>query len=251
MNDNEFDLAARAWLDDGPTRMSDRAVPSALEEIHTTRQRRRHVAGVEGNTCEHLRPRCRRRGPRGRGRPPGHQPRSAPAGPTERRRPVTVAFSDPAARLPEPDEDLRLAEERLPRSSIPTGSRSHRPSSSGVSEADRRRFRCHGDRLGRGLQGRVHGVSVGHGNRLRLPAPIRTRSIHGSTSHRRTTTGAAGCLAASKRRSPSMGSRARSRSVRTGSRRPSSPAAGSMSSPWCTTAATPGRSSTPLSPRST
>jgi hypothetical protein len=40
MNDNEFDLAARAWLEDGPTRISDRAVLSALEEIHTTRQRR-------------------------------------------------------------------------------------------------------------------------------------------------------------------------------------------------------------------
>ena len=40
MNDTEFDLAARAWLDDGPTRMSDRALSSALEEIHTTRQRR-------------------------------------------------------------------------------------------------------------------------------------------------------------------------------------------------------------------
>lgn len=40
MNDNDFDLTARAWLDDGPTRMSDRAILSALEEIHTTRQRR-------------------------------------------------------------------------------------------------------------------------------------------------------------------------------------------------------------------
>ena len=40
MNENEFDRTARAWLDDGPTRMSDRAVLSALEEIHTTRQRR-------------------------------------------------------------------------------------------------------------------------------------------------------------------------------------------------------------------
>ena len=40
MNDNDFGLAARAWLDDGPTRMSDRAVLSALEQIHTTRQRR-------------------------------------------------------------------------------------------------------------------------------------------------------------------------------------------------------------------
>ena len=40
MNENEFDRTARAWLDDGPTRMSDRALLSALEEIHTTRQRR-------------------------------------------------------------------------------------------------------------------------------------------------------------------------------------------------------------------
>ena len=40
MNENEFGLVARAWLDDGPTRMSDRALLSALEEIHTTRQRR-------------------------------------------------------------------------------------------------------------------------------------------------------------------------------------------------------------------
>ena len=40
MNENEIDLAARAWLDEGPIRMSDRAVLSALEEIHTTRQRR-------------------------------------------------------------------------------------------------------------------------------------------------------------------------------------------------------------------
>ena len=40
MNENEFDRTARAWLDDAPTQMSDRAVLSALEEIHTTRQRR-------------------------------------------------------------------------------------------------------------------------------------------------------------------------------------------------------------------
>jgi hypothetical protein len=40
MNENEFDQTARAWLDDGPTRMSDRALLSAFEEIHTTRQRR-------------------------------------------------------------------------------------------------------------------------------------------------------------------------------------------------------------------
>jgi hypothetical protein len=40
MNEDEFDRTARAWLGEGPTRMSDRAVLSALEEIHTTRQRR-------------------------------------------------------------------------------------------------------------------------------------------------------------------------------------------------------------------
>jgi hypothetical protein len=40
MNENEFDRTARVWLDDGPTRMSDRALLSALAEIHTTRQRR-------------------------------------------------------------------------------------------------------------------------------------------------------------------------------------------------------------------
>jgi hypothetical protein len=40
MNENEFDRVSRAWLDDGPTRMSDRAVLFALDEIHTTRQLR-------------------------------------------------------------------------------------------------------------------------------------------------------------------------------------------------------------------
>ncbi len=40
MNDNEFDLTARAWLEDGPTRISDHALLTALEEVHTTRQRR-------------------------------------------------------------------------------------------------------------------------------------------------------------------------------------------------------------------
>ncbi|HEX7347460.1 MAG TPA: hypothetical protein VF253_11765, partial [Candidatus Limnocylindrales bacterium] len=40
MNESEFDLVARAWLDDGPSQMSDRAVLSALEEVHATRQRR-------------------------------------------------------------------------------------------------------------------------------------------------------------------------------------------------------------------
>lgn len=40
MNDHDFDLATRGWLEDGPTRMSDRAVLATLEEIHLTRQRR-------------------------------------------------------------------------------------------------------------------------------------------------------------------------------------------------------------------
>lgn len=40
MNENDFDQTARTWLDDGPTRMSDRAVLSTLETIHATRQRR-------------------------------------------------------------------------------------------------------------------------------------------------------------------------------------------------------------------
>jgi hypothetical protein len=40
MSENEFDRIARAWLAEGPTRMADRAVLSALEDIHTTRQRR-------------------------------------------------------------------------------------------------------------------------------------------------------------------------------------------------------------------
>ena len=40
MNENEFHLAARAYLEDGPTRMSDHAVLSTLEQIHATRRRR-------------------------------------------------------------------------------------------------------------------------------------------------------------------------------------------------------------------
>ena len=40
MTDSEFDRTARAWLEDGPNLMSDRALRSALDEIHNTRQRR-------------------------------------------------------------------------------------------------------------------------------------------------------------------------------------------------------------------
>jgi len=40
MSENEFDRTARTWLEDGPTRMSDRALQAALDEVHVTRQRR-------------------------------------------------------------------------------------------------------------------------------------------------------------------------------------------------------------------
>ena len=40
MTDNEFERTARAWLDDGPNQISDRALQSALDQIHVTRQRR-------------------------------------------------------------------------------------------------------------------------------------------------------------------------------------------------------------------
>ena len=40
MNDNEFERTARVWLEEGPTSMTDRALKSALDEIHVTRQRR-------------------------------------------------------------------------------------------------------------------------------------------------------------------------------------------------------------------
>ena len=40
MNESEFDIVARVWLDEGPTRISDRALLSAIEEIRTTRQHR-------------------------------------------------------------------------------------------------------------------------------------------------------------------------------------------------------------------
>jgi hypothetical protein len=40
MTDHDFDRTARAWLDDGPDRMPDRALLAALEEVHRTRQRR-------------------------------------------------------------------------------------------------------------------------------------------------------------------------------------------------------------------
>ena len=40
MSENEFDRTAQGWLQDGPTRMSDRALQAALDEVHVTRQRR-------------------------------------------------------------------------------------------------------------------------------------------------------------------------------------------------------------------
>ena len=36
---SDFDRLARAWLDEGPTQLSDFALDAALEEIHLTRQR--------------------------------------------------------------------------------------------------------------------------------------------------------------------------------------------------------------------
>jgi hypothetical protein len=45
MNTNsEFDRHAAAWLDDGPTELSDRVLDAALREVHLTRQRRRWAA---------------------------------------------------------------------------------------------------------------------------------------------------------------------------------------------------------------
>jgi hypothetical protein len=40
MTDNDFDLTARLWLEEGPTALSDRMLQAALDEIHVTRQRR-------------------------------------------------------------------------------------------------------------------------------------------------------------------------------------------------------------------
>jgi len=40
MTTNDFDRTARLWLEDGPTELSDRALQTALDEIHVTRQRR-------------------------------------------------------------------------------------------------------------------------------------------------------------------------------------------------------------------
>ena len=181
MNENEFDRTARAWLDDGPTQMSDRAVLSALEEIHTTRQRRSPVAGVEGNTCEHVRPRGHRRGLRGRGRPHCRQRRSAPAGRIERRRP-----SRPRARPPTPrparhhrrlmtcGSTSRTSQttfvsptygysfKYLDRGGLAPATERWDPvnaaaSTKRSSRAGPRPVRCRGDRLGRLLRGRVDG----------------------------------------------------------------------------------------------
>lgn len=40
MSETEFDRTARAWLDDGPTEISDRVLLAALDEVHLTHQRR-------------------------------------------------------------------------------------------------------------------------------------------------------------------------------------------------------------------
>jgi hypothetical protein len=40
MTSNDFDRTAQAWLEDGPTNVSDRVLQAALDEVHLTRQRR-------------------------------------------------------------------------------------------------------------------------------------------------------------------------------------------------------------------
>ena len=40
MNHDDFERTARAWLEDGPTQMTDRALSAALDDIHATPQRR-------------------------------------------------------------------------------------------------------------------------------------------------------------------------------------------------------------------
>jgi hypothetical protein len=40
MTDDGFDRTVMAWLEDGPTSISDRALRAALDEVHATRQRR-------------------------------------------------------------------------------------------------------------------------------------------------------------------------------------------------------------------
>ena len=55
MTDNEFERTARAWLDDGPNQISDRAVQSALDQIHVTRQRRSWGSGSRCSLGEALR----------------------------------------------------------------------------------------------------------------------------------------------------------------------------------------------------
>ena len=47
MTDNEFDRTARAWLEDGPTLISDRALQSALDEVHRNPTAPGLVAGAE------------------------------------------------------------------------------------------------------------------------------------------------------------------------------------------------------------
>ena len=97
---------------------------------------------------------------------------------------------------------------------------SRQPAARRRARPGRRPIRCRGDRLGRlSSRARRHRSRTG------------SRSMSGSTMlSSRYRPAAAMCLAASRRRSPSMGSRAGSRSVRTRSRRPSSPAGGSISS---------------------
>ena len=227
MNENEFDRTARAWLDDGPTRMSDRAVLSALEEIHTTRQRRAWwparratpvnffaraaiaavlVVGVGLVAINVL--------PRGLDGPAvgGPSPSPSPA--------QAVDFPDLTTTFVSPRNGFSIKHPE------------------GVALTPAKQLWGFSEQVDDGFDVVETGLAAVFKGASDRGSGMGPRSMNGSTSSSRTIIAclaAAVFLAASRRRSPSMGSRAGSRSVRTGSRQPSSPAGGSISSPCCTT----------------
>ena len=162
-----------------------------------------------------------------------------------------------AVDFPVPDVDLRLADQRLRASKFLDRVCRSIPATDTLGSRQRpaRRQRVRPIPGLRGIRWR--------GDRLGAPIswPRRHRSRRGSRSMNGSTNltsclAAAVFLAASRQRSPSMGSPAGSRSVpnrnEAGSRQPSSPAGGSISSPCCHVAhVTPACSSTPGSPPST
>ena len=229
MNENEFDRTARAWLEDGPTQMSDRAVLSALEEIHTTRQRRAWwptrratpvnfyaraaiaavlVVGVGLVAINVL--------PRGSDGPAvgGPSPSPSPA--------QAVDFPDLTTTFVSPRNGFSIKHPQ------------------GVALTPAEQLWGFGQQVDDGFDVVETGLAAvfkGASAAVEDGAPI---PMQGSTSLSRTCLAAAAFLAASRRRSPSMGNPAGSRNVRTRSTQPSSPAGGSISSPCCTRAVTPG-----------